>query len=123
MALTGKLHIVTVHVTNFDRALEFYRDKLGMTVIQSFKDENFAMFDTGGTPLGIHVPTPDEEGRSPGGVTGMIFEVEDIKKAVDEMKKKGVKIVYGPEKAEWGPMIAGFEDPDGNEYMLTQHSK
>ncbi|HLC93525.1 MAG TPA: VOC family protein [Patescibacteria group bacterium] len=49
------------------------------------------------------------------------LEVEDIQKAYEELKGKGVEFVRTPEAEEWGGKFATFKDPDGNYLQIYQH--
>jgi uncharacterized glyoxalase superfamily protein PhnB len=48
------------------------------------------------------------------------FEVDDIQKAYQELKGKGVKFIRRPEAEEWGGKFATFTDPDGNYLQIFQ---
>ena len=106
-------------------ALEFYRDRLGL----SYKGQNsegqemFAL--AGGASLAL-MPGPD---ATPTGRTEISFEVSDIVGEIASLEQNGVVFadydlpglktvdhvcVLGSEKAAW------FEDPDGNVLCLHE---
>jgi catechol 2,3-dioxygenase-like lactoylglutathione lyase family enzyme len=110
--------------TDADRAKEFYRDKLGLTLVS---DEHFALvFHAGGTMLRVQKVKEVPEAK----YTALGWEVPDIAAKVDELAAAGVKFEqYGipgqDEKGIWTPpgsttKVAWFKDPDGNILSLTQ---
>ncbi len=120
MSILNKVARVSIHVNDIEKAVHFYRDVLGLNMILYLKERNIARFQIGDFTLGLHVKYPEEGGRDPGGATGIIFESEDINKTLEELRKKGVSITFEPE--DRGIMwMAGFEDLDGNEFLITQN--
>jgi lactoylglutathione lyase len=62
--------------------------------------------------IDINSDTEDAEGR---GKISLIFAVEDVDKAWNELRKKGIQFVANPtDRPEWGIWTAHFTDPDGN---------
>lgn len=49
-----------------------------------------------------------------------IFEVDDMKMFIDDIKNKGVKVVHGPVMQSWGGLNAIIQDPYGNDLILNQ---
>ena len=78
----------------------------------------------GGLNLGIHVPWEGDTGRGIGGVTGLIFQTPDIKKAFDALKEQGVRIGEEPSERPALSVIMGtFYDPDDNEFVVWEPFK
>ncbi len=109
---------------NADRAREFYRDRLGLKLVE---DNPFALvFDAGGTMLRVQMVKEVREAQ----YTTLGWQVPDIAATVEELEKAGVKFErYNfpgvDEKGIWTPpgsdtKIAWFKDPDGNILSLTQ---
>jgi catechol 2,3-dioxygenase-like lactoylglutathione lyase family enzyme len=110
-------------VKNADTAREFYRDKLGLTLVS---EDRFALvFNANGTTLRV-VPV----GEIPQvRWTVLGWEVPDIEAAAAELEKGGVAL----ERYEWvkdergiwttpsGDKVAWFKDPDGNTLSISQH--
>jgi lactoylglutathione lyase len=108
------ISMVMLGVKEVKRSVEFYRDRLGLTLRQQF--EGFAMFDTGAVTL---VLSEDAARRAASvvGATEVIFTVEDVRAGTDALKAQGVKFARDPHQVN-GPMwAANFEDPDG--HLLT----
>jgi catechol 2,3-dioxygenase-like lactoylglutathione lyase family enzyme len=111
--------VVTIFVSNMDRAVRFYTEVLGMKVEYRFGDQWTSLKTDDGMTVGLH-PASKE---SPAGRNGSItigFEVsESIERAVTAMKEKGVKFV-GPIVDDREIKAAHFEDPDGNEMYIVE---
>jgi catechol 2,3-dioxygenase-like lactoylglutathione lyase family enzyme len=111
--------VVTIFVSNMDRAVQFYTDILGMKLMYRFGDEWTTLKTDDGLTVGLHPASKD----SPAGIRGSItigFEVsEPIQQAVTGMKAKGVKFV-SPIEDDEQIKAAHFQDPDGNEMYLVE---
>ena len=103
-------------VNDLSKAKEFYAETLGLKVSAS---EMGLELHPGNTDVFIY-PKPNHE---PATFTVLNFLVDDIDKAVDELKKSGVKFEHyeGEIKTDekgihrnGGPKIAWFKDPAGN---------
>ncbi len=116
-ALFDRLEVTSIHVTNMERAVAFYRDALGLRAAQIWP--NWAEFPLkGGVLLGVHLESDcGAGGRRSGGATGLYFPVEGIKKVVTQLRKRGVKITGEVTRHSYGT-VAYFADPDGNEFGL-----
>src|SRR5437762_1423694 len=73
---------------DMDRAVGFYRDVLGLTLMRR-DGENWAVFDAGGRRFALHGAI---EGRpaSPGGATA-VFSVTDLDRARSRLAERGVE--------------------------------
>jgi catechol 2,3-dioxygenase-like lactoylglutathione lyase family enzyme len=110
--------------TDAERAKTFYRDQLGLKLVE---ESGFALvFDADGTMLRVQRVKEVREAQ----YTALGWQVPDIAAKVDELEKAGVKFEhYGfpgqDEKGIWTPpgssaKVAWFKDPDGNILSLTQ---
>lgn len=113
-----------IATTNPARAIEFYRDTLGLHLVS---DDAFAcVFDCRGTALRIQKVR--ELGPHP--FTSLGWNVADIRAAVVGLSERGVTFERYPfvEQDELGiwqtpgdAKVAWFKDPDGNLLSLTEH--
>ena len=124
MYLADSMAITTIPVTDLDRSVPFYRDVLGLTLL----DHNPASARLGagnGTQISIFKRPPVERGH-----TMAHFEVKDIEQAVADLRSRGVvfeEYASGPVAttngiANYAPGMRGawFKDPDGNVLGLRQ---
>ncbi len=124
--VTG-LHAVTIHIRDVQKARTFYRDVLGLKEI-SFDDKvGRASFALPGTSalLKMHVQGPDEGGREPGTVSGILFRHPDPAAACAEIVRRGgtvtneARLVQVPHASF---VLAVVADPDGNEFIITNRT-
>ena len=128
------LDTVAVVVSDKRRAIEWYRDVLGLRVAYVGPPEPNKDPAVQGTPenpghwieMGMARPMTRvhlcrlEDGRTEPGPTGITFLSDNIKEDYDRMKEKGVRFLSAPTKMEWGEWLCQFSDPDGNEFDLKQ---
>lgn len=107
---------IRIQVTDVDRAVEFYRDKLGMQFLYAFPGLGF--FDADGVRLMLVEP----EGRAFGGESAIYYRVDDIGQAVATLESRGVTFDDQPHVVHRDPAydlwMAFFRDPDGNVLAL-----
>ena len=104
----NKVGQISVGVKDIDRATEFYRDKLGVKHL--LKAPSVSVFDCGGSTLLLSLADSS---------TSIIyFEVDEIQKAFETLKSRGVKMEEKPHVVgQLGKMdvwIAIFRDSEEN---------
>lgn len=107
-----------VGTSNFDGDFDFYKNKLGARLVWNRKafGARVAAFDLCGEPyllIADHVKAPSKR---------LIYEVEDLEEAADELKRRGWKPDGGSFEIPDGPCI-NFRDESGNEYAILQMSR
>lgn len=118
----NKLFANCLLVNDFEKSLAFYKDTLELQL--NSQDGKFADFKLEGTSLAIFEKSaaiamfPKENMGSGGGIV-LAFQVDDVAKACEELKSKGVQIFEGPKKTEWGQTVAYFKDPDNNIWEIS----
>ena len=102
---------VWLPVTDMARAVSFYRDDLGLEVVDH--DGDWSEVTAGDQRIGLN------EGESPAGDGGAViaFGVDDLDATVDSLKESGVEFTDEVSEHPWG-RIAPFKDPDGNDLQL-----
>jgi predicted enzyme related to lactoylglutathione lyase len=129
-----KLEVITIPVSDFDRAKEFYSG-LGWRLDADFRDndERAVQFTPPGSQCSIHF---GKQGK-PGSAQGMFLVVSDIAAARDELVTRGVEVSevfhFAKSPAPFGGQVSGpapdhgtygsyatFRDPDGNGWLLQE---
>lgn len=104
---------IAVSVHDLDRAVAFYRDKLGIPFL--FRVPNLAFFDCAGVRLMLGVPENAAEDH-PGSI--LYFTADDIHAAHQALQGRGVPFVDEPHiianMETYDLWMAFFRDPDGN---------
>jgi methylmalonyl-CoA/ethylmalonyl-CoA epimerase len=86
--LTGIMQVAVI-AKDIERATAFYRDKLGLRFL--FNAPNMAFFDCGG----IRIYVDANPGSTPGGGS-IYFKTDDIERAHQTFKARGVEIHQAP---------------------------
>jgi predicted enzyme related to lactoylglutathione lyase len=115
-----KLELVTIPVSDVDRAKAFYTEQVGFhaDVDQRVSDElRFLQLTPPGSACSIAlgeglVDTP------PGSAQGLQLVVADVQAAHAELAERGVA-VSDVEDFPWGSFVF-FSDPDGNGWAVQQ---
>ena len=105
---------IAVNVHDTERAVEFYRDKLGMKFLFS-APPNLAFFDCNGIRLMLS-PPPRPEFDHPSSI--IYFNVDDIQLAYATLSERGVTFEEQPafvaNMGSYDLWIASFRDSEGN---------
>lgn len=116
-----QLSIVSVPVSDQERAKIFYRDTLGFHVVREA--------DMEGNPGRRWIQMKPPSGLSgislvswfdampPGSLQGLVLDTSDIDRAREKLHANGLDITPVQEAA-WG-RFATFRDPDGNGWILV----
>jgi catechol 2,3-dioxygenase-like lactoylglutathione lyase family enzyme len=128
-----KLEVITVPVSDLDRAKEFYGG-LGWRLDADFSDgdERAVQFTPPASPCSIHLGM-----NAPGPVQGIFLIVSDIEAAREDLVRRGVEVSevfhFAKAPAPFGGRVSGiapghisygsyatFKDPDGNGWLLQE---
>jgi len=125
-----RLGSVPVFVSDQDRALEFYRDKLGFEVVADIPVAERIRWVAvasrkGEAEIILYPPAfggdkEEELKRRVGQWTGMVFLTEDIRATYEMLRQRGVEFEAEPSQQPWGGLETWFSDPDGNRLHLAQ---
>lgn len=115
-----KLELVSVPVSDVDRARSFYADQVGFVVDvdQVVSDElRFVQLTPPGSACSIAIGTGLTT-MAPGSLQALQVVVEDARSARELLAGKGVEVSDIDEQA-WGTFVY-FADPDGNTWSLQE---
>src|SRR5215210_4816855 len=118
MALEG-VQVVGVGVSDHEKALDFYINKLGLEkrMDESWGEGNrFLTVGVPGDPTMIALNTGNDR---VGEMTAIVIGSSDPEADAKEMEGRGVEFVDPVEKRPWGGTMGSFKDQDGN--ILTIH--
>ena len=119
--MTPRVGHITIFGRDLGRMLPFYRDTLGLSLIESDDAFHYALFDGGPVQIGLSAgePGPDIKVQI-GGLTGIGFVVDDVDGAYESLVAKGVRFTMPPTRQPWGGYMAMFADPDDNIFYLQR---
>lgn len=115
-----RIELIFVPVTDVDRAIEFYRDKVGFNLdIEARVDENtrFAQLTPPGSACSIAIGEGITD-MTPGSQDGIQVVVDDAEATRRFLVERGVE-ASEVQTLQWGS-FTGFADPDGNTWAFQQ---
>lgn len=115
------IHHIAIIASDYDKAKEFYVDKLGFKVkreVERKEREDFIIFLDAGDNIEIELfieKNPPERVTRPEarGLRHLAFRVDDIYKSVEELTKRGIETEEIRTDPLNGKHMTFFFDPDG----------
>ena len=118
------LEVVIVPVSDIDRAVAFYRDRVGFHLDHDTTNEHMHVVQL--TPRGsgcsiVIGDLPPQQGMAPGSLQGLHLVVADAEAARAELVGRGVDCseIFRFDDSD-GATFFGFADPDGNGWVVQQ---
>jgi catechol 2,3-dioxygenase-like lactoylglutathione lyase family enzyme len=113
-------------VENFDEALAFYRDTLGLELRDMWvaPGSRGALLDAGRATLELFdegqaaMVDEIEVGRRVAGAVRIAFEVNDSAKLADKLEAAGATRIAGPVETPWHDLNVRLQAPDGMQLTL-----
>lgn len=115
-----KLELVPVPVTDVDKAIDFYVNKVGFNLDHDHRvseEVRFVQLTPKGSACSIVIGSGVTE-MKPGSQQGLQVVVDDAKATQEELKKNGVD-ASDIQEMPWGTFTF-FSDPDGNTWAVQQ---
>jgi predicted enzyme related to lactoylglutathione lyase len=118
------LEVVILPVSDIDRSIEFYRDKVGFDLDHDTRTGQMHVVQL--TPRGsgcsiVFGDLPSQREMAPGSMRGLQLVVADAEAARRELLDRGVEcseiMVFDQRD---GGTFFGFRDPDGNTWAVQQ---
>ena len=119
---------VVVTAEDYDAALRFYRDVLGLKEREAYNspDGRVAILEAGAATLELADPNQAEfidrveVGRRVAGRIRIAFEVADSADATRRLAAAGADVVAAPTRTPWNSLNARLEAPAGLQLTLFQ---
>ncbi len=118
--MISHIKFVSIPVRDQNRALDFYTEKLGFTIITDQR------FDEKQRWIELRIPKAETrvvlftaEGQEDriGSFSGLSFACADVEKTYQELRARGVEFDSPPKKQSWGTFTL-FKDSEGNQFVL-----
>jgi catechol 2,3-dioxygenase-like lactoylglutathione lyase family enzyme len=124
----------TILVHDPEKALEFYRDALGLELRTDVSNGGFrwlTLSPSGQSEVEIVLAEP-HGGRSPadgdallelltkGSLNGVIFRTDDLDGTFEKVRASGAEVLQEPMAQPWGVRDCAFRDPSGNMIRMNQ---
>ena len=124
---------IAIVVSDPRKAIEWYRDVLGLDVayigpsesnpdpsVQGTAENPGHWVELGPARPRTRVHLCFMRGETEPGPSGITFITDDIQGDYERMRRRGVEFPLPPEKMEWGEWLGQFADLDGNVSDLKQ---
>ena len=128
------LQYTHITVNDVDESVAFYRDALGLDIIQDVSNggHRWLTFGTDSQPgLGIVLSDP-HAGRSQadgdalqellvkGALPNIVFSSDDVDGAFERIRAAGAEVLQEPMDPGYGTKDCAFRDPSGNMVRISQ---
>ena len=127
-SLVKSVHGVRYQVRDVARSVAFYTERLGFS-LQHQQLPAFASVSLGDAQILLSGPgasgsrpMPDGRPQAPGGWNRVVLKVSDLTRAIDELRKAGLRCLNDMESVPGGRQIQ-IEDPDGNPIELFEPAR
>ena len=120
---------IVLTVEHFDQAVQFYRDRLGLAVVEEWQraegsgvilalepHTTLELFDAPQAAFVDHM----EVGRRVSGPVRLALSVPDAEIAAGVFQQAGARLLSHPKQMPWGDRNARVETPDGMQVTIYQ---
>ena len=119
---------LVVTAADYDEALRFYRDVLGLPELGAFSGEHghVSILDAGRATLELSDPAHAdyidevEVGKRVAGHIRIAFEIEDADEATTRLAAAGATVLAEPTRTPWGSRNSRLEGPAGLQLTLFE---
>lgn len=119
---------VVVTAEDYDEALRFYRDVLGLAELGAFSGENgrVSILEAGRATLELSDPPHAayidevEVGERAAGHIRIAFEIDDASETTRRLAAAGARVLAQPTPTPWGSLNSRLEAPAGLQLTLFQ---
>ena len=123
--MVHKIHKIAIITDDIEGAVEFYTQKLGLSVVERFAnddDEDYVFLDAGGILLEL---MPRKTMGQDSGFHHISFDVDSVEDSAGELKVKGVPMTVDPFEVGGGTGITlgFFEGPNQMKLQLFHREK
>lgn len=115
------IKFITVPVKDQDRALDFYVNTLGFTLVTDQPmgpGQRWVEVRAPKGQAGVALFTPPGQEDRVGTFSGISMECDDVQKTFAELSAKGVQFTKPPKVESWG-VSAIMNDSEGNQIVLS----
>jgi len=115
------IKFVSIPVRDQKKAMEFYTEKLGFTVVtdQPFNDQQrWIELAIPGAETRLVLFTPPGQEDRIGSFSNVVFLADDVERTYEQLAAKGVEFAQPPKREDWGTSSI-LKDPDGNMLLIS----
>lgn len=120
--LIQKVGQIGVPVKDLDTAINFYKEKLGLSLL--FHTDSMAFFECNGLRLFLSLPEKEEFAQSS---SVIYFQVKKMKETYEDLLSKGIIFIDEPhivaKMGQTETWMTFFKDTEGNTHALMSEVK
>jgi len=118
--MSHKYQYILLYVTDLERSVAFYRDKLDFA-FGEYQDK-VAMLSFGSANIILHLNEEKDFVANPKKGQGVLigFGVDDVDAYHAQVVQNGVAVLQAPKDEPWGDRDMALYDPDGYELWFSQ---
>ena len=112
---------VSIAVQDYDRAIDFYTNKLGFQLLVDAKCEimgRWVELKIPNAETQIVLFTPEGKENQIGTFSNIVLTTPDVFKTHEKLSLKGVEFTVPPTEESWGPYCI-LKDSEGNTFCLS----
>ncbi len=113
-----KMKNVVVYVRELEPAKRFYKEQLGLPLVQE-SQAIMEFFPGGGPTLGVALAMSDDALKLVGRPTGITLQATELARLCEQLEGAGVEFAVPLERTPWGKW-AVVKDPDGHQFALVE---
>ena len=120
--MISQVKFIGIPVADQNRALDFYTDKLGFSILTDQPmgpKQRWIELKIPGASTRVVLFTPEGHENRVGTFVNMAFGTENVHQTYEELKARGVPFEGPPEKQPWGSYDI-FKDSEGNLFVLSE---
>ena len=125
-----KINHVAIIVEDIDQAMAFWRDGLGLEIMQikeiPEQEARVAFLPLGESEIELVEPTSEDSGiarflkkRGPG-MHHVCFEVEDIHSSLEQLRKRGIRLINETPRRGFDGKLYAFIHPESTHGVLVE---
>jgi catechol 2,3-dioxygenase-like lactoylglutathione lyase family enzyme len=111
-----RISMISLGVKDSPRSVKFYGETLGLELVGN--PGEVTLFRAGNVTLVLNQPLGNAAGDAMVGAVEVIFPVDSVAAAKDELARRGCHFVFDPHEVTTGMWAATFTDPDGHRLTL-----
>jgi predicted enzyme related to lactoylglutathione lyase len=114
------LKFASIPVSDQQRALEFYTQKLGFRVVtdqQMNEQQRWIELRIGNSQTRLVLFTPEGQEDRIGSFFPGSLACDDVEATYRQLRQRGVEFVSEPKQEPWGTFVI-MKDPDGNQFVV-----
>jgi catechol 2,3-dioxygenase-like lactoylglutathione lyase family enzyme len=118
MIVIESINHIGVTVSNLEESIKFYKELFDFDMIDKVSGPGLAFMRVADITIGLYESPGYKSSDNSKSRISFYVDEEDFEDAVDEIQKRDLEIVFGPENIRKGKTVV-FLDPDGNQIELS----